>query len=116
MILRHTFSKDSLEGLHFDLLLEDSDSCRTWRLSNIPLVNGPFVKAVPLSPHNIYCLDREEAAVSGGRGWAKRIVGGTFSGSLPLHKKDQVVIEIKSSSLSGRLELSQNGCHISCSS
>ena len=112
VILQHTLAKESLEGLHFDLLLEDAEYCRTWRLPYIPIVDGPSVEAVPLPPHKLYWLDREESFVSGGRGWAKRIVSGSFSGSLPSKDLEFVSIEIHSNSLCGLLVLKNDLCQI----
>ncbi len=111
-IIQHTLSKESQEGLHFDLLLENGASCRTWRLSSIPILNGPQVEAVLSVPHQLYWLEREESAVSNGRGWAKRIFYGQFHGSLPLNETDFVSIEINSSNISGRLELGNNLCEL----
>ncbi len=114
-ILQHTLSKDSLEGLHFDLLLEDEGFCRAWRLARIPLIDGPLVEAIGISAHKLYWLEREESPVSGDRGWAKRIVLGYFHGSLPSDNKDSLSIEIQSTLLRGRLELRNNLCKISTS-
>jgi len=101
-----------LDGLHFDLLLEDEEFCRTWRLSSIPILDGPAVEALPISPHKLYWLDTEESSVSGGRGWAKRIVFGSFCGSLPSQTVDSVSIEIHSNSLTGCLILKNELCRI----
>ncbi|KGG11624.1 hypothetical protein EV04_0911 [Prochlorococcus marinus str. LG] len=100
--------------MHFDLLLEDNGSCRTWRLPCIPDIDGPSVSATPLLPHKLHWLEREAGAVSGGRGWAKRIVGGKFYGSLPFEKDGDISININSSNLTGRLFLSNNLCQITC--
>ena len=116
VILQHTLSKESLEGLHFDLLLEDKDFCRAWRLARIPWLDGPVVEAIAIAPHNLYWLEREESPVSGDRGWAKRIVLGNFTGSLPSDKNDSISIEIHSSLFTGCLELRNNFCKISSSS
>ncbi len=112
ILLQHTLSKESLQDLHFDLLLEDREFCRTWRLPSIPLVNGPKVEAIPLPPHKLHWLERNESAVSGDRGWAKRIFSGKFYGSLPQDKYAFISIEISSSNLSGRLQLGNNLCQI----
>ena len=112
VILRHTFSKESMEGLHFDLLLEDRSFCRTWRLANLPSLGGPFVEAIPLPPHSLHWLEKEESSVSGGRGWAKRILDGQFYGSLPLDIEDAVSIEIRGSSLNGKLQLAHHSCQL----
>ena len=78
----------------------------------MPIVNGPLVKAFSISPHKLYWLDTEESSVSGGRGWAKRIVYGIFYGSLPSPKVDFVSIEIHSKSLNGLLILQNDLCQI----
>tara|TARA_B100001996_G_scaffold112572_1_gene85239 strand:- start:1006 stop:1470 length:465 start_codon:yes stop_codon:yes gene_type:complete len=116
VILRHILSKDSLEGCHFDLLLEDGDFCRTWHLKNMPRVNGPSVEVTLIAPHKLHWLDREECEVSGGRGWAKRVEKGYFDGSLPRNEDDLVSIEINSSRLSGRLEIGRKLCKLISSS
>jgi len=112
VILKHVLSKESLDGLHYDLLLEDVNDCRSWRLSSIPLLNGPLVEAIAISPHKLYWLERDESLVSGGRGWAKQIYRGTFSGSFPVSKSEMLSIEIISTTLKGRLQIADSLCRI----
>jgi hypothetical protein len=78
IILEHTSAPDDPAGRHYDLLLEDGDACRTWRLAELPVPGGPAVAAVELQPHRLAWLDHEAGAVSGGRGFARRIDGGTY--------------------------------------
>lgn len=78
VLLEHTGAPDDPAGLHFDLLLEDGDHCRTWRLASIPEPGGPAVVAIELPPHRLAWLDREAGEVSGGRGFARRIDEGTY--------------------------------------
>ena len=70
-------------SFHFDFLLEDKDFCRAWRLSDIPVLDGPYVDSLYISPHNLYWLDVKEKVVSGNRGVANRIKKGIFWESLP---------------------------------
>jgi len=77
ILLEHTGAPDDPTGRHFDLLLEAADACRTWRLAGLPLADGPAVTAVELPPHRLAWLDHEAGEVSGGRGFARRISGGT---------------------------------------
>ena len=83
VLLRHTLAPDDVAGFHFDFLLEDKEFCRTWRLSDIPLLNGPYVESLYIPPHNLYWLDIKEKVVSGNRGVATRIKKGIFLESLP---------------------------------
>lgn len=91
-LLEHTGAPDDPKGSHLDLLLEDGESCRTWRLDQLPVLNGPSVSATPLPPHRLVWLERQSAAVSGGRGWARRIAGGRYIGPLPAHTEDPVML------------------------
>lgn len=94
VVLEHTGAPDDPVGCHLDLLLEDGEACRTWRLDNLPLLNGPSRPATPLPAHRLVWLEREAAAVSGGRGWAKRVVGGSYTGQLPLHPDETVFVSL----------------------
>ena len=118
VILRHTLFEDSLEGLHYDLLLEDIEDCRTWRLSDIPVLNGPFVDAIAIAPHKLYWLEKEESLVSGGRGWAKRIYRGNVFGALPSAKNELLSVDLRSNSnsLRGRLKILDSLCSITSNS
>jgi len=83
VLLRHIGAPDDSIGIHYDLLLEDNIFCRTWRLSDIPLLDGPYVDSVNIDPHKLDWLDIQEKIVSGDRGVATRIKKGIFMKSLP---------------------------------
>ena len=95
VLLRHIGALNDLRGIHFDLLLEDRECCRTWRLSNIPFLDGPYVESFYLSPHNLDWLDIKEKVLSGNRGVATRIKKGTFSQSLPVIQNRYINLLIK---------------------
>ena len=79
IILEHVGAPDDPLGRHFDLLLEDGDACRTWRLSGIPAAGSAAVEATPIAPHRLAWLDHIDGPVSGNRGHARRIDAGTFT-------------------------------------
>lgn len=62
--------------LHWDLMLEEADGLRTWRLPS-PEFSNEEMEAVALPPHRKEYLDYE-GPVSGGRGVVKRVKAGTF--------------------------------------
>ena len=64
-------------------------------LSSVPLPNGPSLQAIPLPRHRLIWLERTSAAVSGGRGWGRRIVGGAFQGVLPDNPKELIRVELR---------------------
>ena len=95
VVLEHTDAPDDPKGRHLDLLLEDGDSCRTWRLDQLPERDGDALTATPLPAHRLVWLERQSAAVSGGRGWAKRLVGGSYSGQLPAMPNEAVRVTLR---------------------
>ena len=112
ILLRHIDAPNDLKGIHFDLLLEDKDYCRTWRLSDIPLLNGPYVDSLCIPPHDLYWLDIEEKVVSGNRGVAKKIKEGIFLESFPTVEGSFVNLSLIWDKLEVDLVIDENGCRI----
>ncbi len=112
VLLKHIGSPDDLKGIHFDLLLEDREFCRTWRLSEIPLLDGPYVDSVYIAPHNLNWLDIEEKVVSGNRGVAIRIKQGIFLQSFPSVESRAINISLMWDKLEVDLVIDKNGCRI----
>ena len=111
-LLRHTGAPDDPSGCHFDLLLEDGDSCRTWRLATVPQLNGAAQAAVALPAHRKVWLEPRSAAVSGNRGWAERIHAGSFSGGLPKAAGADISLQLKGD-LQGCLRIADGQCSLS---
>ena len=112
VLLKHSGAPDDLRGVHFDLLLEDKDFCRTWRLTDIPLLDGPYVDSVYIAPHKLYWLDIKEKVVSDNRGVATRINKGIFYKSLPIIEKSSIDLLLKWADGEGNLLIDENGCRI----
>ena len=112
VLLRHIGSPDDIKGIHFDLLLEDKKFCRTWRLSDIPLLNGPYVNSVCVCPHKLEWLDIQEKVVSRNRGVAKRIKKGVFFNSLPSIENSSINLFLQWEDVEGNLVIDDNGCKI----
>ena len=112
VLLKHIGSPDDIKGIHFDLLLEDKEFCRSWRLSDVPLLDGPYVDSVCISPHNLYWLDIEEKVVSGDRGVATRIKQGVFLQSFPSVESSFINLSLIWDHLEVDLVIDGNGCRI----
>ena len=112
VLLRHIFAPNDLKGIHFDLLLEDKEFCRTWRLSDIPLLDGPYVDSVYISPHNLDWLEIKEKVVSGNRGVVTRIKKGIFLKSLPSIEINSINLSLKWENVDSDLVINENGCRI----
>lgn len=111
-LLRHTDAPDDPSGCHFDLLLEDGDACRTWRLQTVPSLGGRPQAAVPLTRHRLVWLEPRSAAVSGNRGWAERVMAGTIDGNLPRDPDAPVVLNLVDGDLRGILRIVEGHCSI----
>jgi len=112
VLLKHIGSPDDIKGIHFDLLLEDKKFCRTWRLSDVPLLDGPYVDSVYIAPHNLYWLDIEERVVSGNRGVATRIKQGIFFQSFPSIESSSINLSLIWDKLEVDFVIDENGCRI----
>ena len=112
VLLRHTGSPDDLSGIHFDLLLEDKKCCRSWRLSEIPLLGGPYVNSVYIAPHSLDWLDIKEKVLSANRGFATRVKKGIFMKSLPNIEKSSINLSLKWDDVEVNLLIDENGCRI----
>ena len=112
VLLRHTYAPEDVDGFHFDLLLEDREFCRTWRLSTMPILDGTYVESLYISPHNLYWLDIEEKIVSGNRGVATRIKKGIFFEPLPSIEDKFINLPLIWDEIRVNLLIDENGCRI----
>lgn len=108
VVLEHTGHPDDPSGgRHFDLLLEDGSSCRTWKMAQLPCSGGDAVVARELPPHRLAWLETEAGEVSGNRGFARRVAAGGYrliaSDSPDLQSASDVVVEVEGTGLRGRL-------------
>jgi hypothetical protein len=108
-LLEHTGAPDDPSGCHYDLLLENVEHCRAWRLGRQPAVGEIAQAAVELAPHRLVWLSPRSAAVSGGRGWARGIAHGHYSGVLPSDAQAPVLVQLLDGALAGQLHL-EGGC------
>ena len=109
-LLEHTGAPDDPSGCHYDLLLEDGDHCRAWRLPHRPAAGEAAQAAVELSPHRLVWLTPRRAAVSGGRGWARGIAHGHYAGALPSEAQAPVSVQLLDGALVGWLRLEAGWC------
>ncbi len=100
-------------GIHFDLLLEDGNVCRTWRLPNLLILDGPNQQVVSLPPHKLDWLETLGRPVSGNRGVATRKQFGCFVGKLPTSEDGLIEIQLHSEEMIGLLLIKNLVCSFS---
>lgn len=113
VLLEHTGHPDDPTGKHFDLLLEQADACETWRLADIPRVEGPVVAATQLPAHRLIWLDRLEGEVSGGRGFARRVESGSYVYLNTTSANEERVVKLTGEIISGVLTITETEAFLS---
>ena len=111
-LLEHIDAPDDPSGRHFDLLLEDGECCRTWRLAQIPQINGLPIPAVPLPMHRLDWLNKKHCAVSQGRGWVHQVFEGVFKGTLPYDQTDSFEVYLVARELEAKLSIHKGLCQL----
>lgn len=76
VILRHECPESYKPGVHWDLMLEEAESLRTWALAAEPVV-GQTIVAEQLPDHRLTYLDYE-GPISGNRGVVSRWDSGSY--------------------------------------
>ena len=109
VLLKHIECLNDLKDFHFDLLLEDGYSCRSWRLTEMPELDGPKLQIFSIKPHNLSWLASSGRHVSGNRGYAFPVKKGFFFGELSKIGSRSFQINCVGD-LTGILEISMNYC------
>jgi len=78
VLLKHTATVSSLFEDHFDFLLENGPYCLTWKLYEIPKLNGSLVTIKKQSIHRLFWLTADQQELSRGRGYVKRVDYGKY--------------------------------------
>ncbi len=107
VILEHLNDPKDPIGRHFDLLLEDGQTCRTWRLAILPTRNTPPIRCNSLPAHGLHWLEINKREVSGGRGFAKRFLTGFYKGELPQNEESRIRIDLIGEEWQGFIEIDQ---------
>jgi hypothetical protein len=89
--------------LHWDLMLEDGASLRTWRLAQAPANPNSLIHATALPPHRLAYLDYE-GPVSGNRGTETRWDRGDYE-LLTADTVDTLLVALRGERIHGRARL-----------
>jgi hypothetical protein len=100
VILQHDFPV-----LHWDLMLENGDVLRTWRLASPP-VAGEIIAATALGDHRLAYLDYE-GPLSGNRGSVAQWDCGEFE--MDEHAEERLVLRLGGRRLAGTVILERAG-------
>ena len=78
-LLKHEIKNNEILDVHYDFLLENGQDCQTWKLLNLPKLNGPSVAIFKHSNHRLIWLTIENKLLTNNRGYVQRVDNGTFT-------------------------------------
>jgi len=78
VLLQHKIDKANCKENHFDFLIENGKDCLTWKIFEIPLINGPPIEIIKQVNHRLIWLNREKYSLSNDRGQVQRKDYGTY--------------------------------------
>ena len=109
-LLEHTVSNSSTSEVHFDFLVENGSDCLTWKMFELPKLNGSFVKIILQPNHRLVWLTTEYQKLSRERGYVRRIGFGNYSILENNLSKDNFTLKLSGESLSGVFRKEGNMC------
>tara|TARA_Y100000589_G_scaffold270657_1_gene262998 strand:- start:19 stop:378 length:360 start_codon:yes stop_codon:yes gene_type:complete len=77
-LLKHEKINNKKLDIHYDFLLENGSDCLTWKMLNLPELDGSSVDIFDHSNHRLIWLTIESKRLSRDRGYVQRIDNGTY--------------------------------------
>tara|TARA_Y100000589_G_scaffold254664_1_gene243522 strand:- start:520 stop:885 length:366 start_codon:yes stop_codon:yes gene_type:complete len=78
VLLQHKVNRPDLVENHFDFLIENGKDCLTWKIFEMPQINGPSIEIIKQVNHRLIWLNREKYTLSNGRGQVQRKDNGIY--------------------------------------
>ena len=78
VLLHHKIDRADFIEHHYDFLIENGKDCLTWKIFEIPEINGPSIEIIKQPNHRLIWLDREQYTLSNCRGTVQRKDNGTY--------------------------------------
>tara|TARA_Y100000589_G_scaffold289547_1_gene291713 strand:- start:37 stop:402 length:366 start_codon:yes stop_codon:yes gene_type:complete len=111
-LLKHEIIKNEILDFHYDLLLENGQNCKTWKLLILPILDGPSVEIFKHSNHRLIWLSVENKLLTKNRGYVKRVDHGIFEPIEIDIDRNNFSIILKGKSLKGLFKKKANLCRL----
>ena len=112
VLLKHSILSSNLVDIHYDLLVEDTLDCLTWKFHQIPSINEGFIEIGKQPNHRLIWLSRIEHKLSNNRGFVKRIDYGTFDYVMQNQESKEFKILLNGNLLKGLLTIDGGFCKL----
>ena len=113
VLLEHRVYSVNSYAIHYDFLVENGIDCLTWKFLKLPLLNQASIEIFKQPNHRLVWLSRTEHALSGNRGFVKRIDHGIFKNVSDKFDSEYYQFILDGELLYGLFEISGNSCRLS---
>tara|TARA_Y100000589_G_scaffold126133_1_gene120207 strand:+ start:102 stop:467 length:366 start_codon:yes stop_codon:yes gene_type:complete len=112
VLLHHKIDRADCVESHYDFLVENGRDCLTWKIFEIPLINGPSIEIVKQANHRLIWLYREKYTLSNSRGKVQRTDCGTYYLVEDFLDEDDFSLVLNGEIFKGILKKKFNSCQL----
>ena len=112
VLLQHKISKPDCEDNHYDFLVENGKDCLTWKIFEIPQINGPSIEIIKQVNHRLIWLYREKYTLSNDRGQVQRKDYGTYNIVGDFLDEDDFSLRLNGKIFNGIFKKKFNSCQL----
>ena len=112
VLLLHEINRPDFVETHYDFLIENGKDCLTWKIFEIPKINGPSVAIIKQINHRLIWLYREKYTLSDERGKVQRKDFGSYQVDGDFFDEDDFSLLLKGKFLNGILKKKFNSCQL----
>ena len=112
VLLHHKIDKPDYKENHYDFLVENGKDCLTWKIFEIPKINGPSIKIIKQVNHRLIWLYREKYTLSKERGQVQRKDYGTYNIVGDFLDEDDFSLRLNGKIFKGIFKKKFNSCQL----
>ena len=112
VLLQHKIVKPDCEDNHYDFLIENGKDCLTWKIFEIPKINGPAIEIIKHENHRLIWLYREKYTLSNDRGQVQRKDYGTYNIVGDFLDEDDFSLRLNGKIFNGIFKKKFNSCQL----
>ena len=112
VLLQHEIDRPDRIENHYDFLIENGKDCLTWKIFEIPKINGPLIEIIKQENHRLIWLYREKYTLSNMRGEVQRTDYGTYDVVGDSLDEENFSLVLNGNILNGILKKKLNLCQL----
>ena len=113
VLLKHEINRPDFVENHYDFLVENGNDCLTWKIFEIPQINGPSIEIIKQANHRLIWLYREKYTLSKERGQVQRMDFGTYYIVGNFLDEDDFSLRLNGKILNGIFKKKFHSCQLS---